>query len=91
MNALHQRFQGQSLVILSISDEEAATVKSFVAEQKISYPVLIDPGHRVKDAFLVRGIPYSFVFDREGRLVTEAVNRPTMQGFLEMLGQAGLK
>jgi peroxiredoxin len=91
MNALHQRFQGQSLVILSISDEEAAAVKSFVAEQKISYPVLIDPGHRVKDVFLVRGIPYSFVFDREGRLVTEAVNRPTMQGFLEMLGQAGLK
>jgi hypothetical protein len=44
----------------------------------------------VKEAFHVDGIPVSFIYDRTGQLVVQAMSRPTMQGFLEILGQAGL-
>jgi len=88
--ALDQRFKGEGLVILAISDEEASTVKRFVADQKIGYTVLLDPGNKVKELFRVDGIPQSFVYDREGRLVAQVHNRPSLDGFLGMLRLAGL-
>jgi peroxiredoxin len=91
LNALYQRFRGQGFVILAISDEDASTVKTFLAQQKVAYPILLDSSPSVKELFRVRGIPKSFVYDREGRLVAVAIDRPTMQGFLEMLGRAGLR
>jgi len=77
-------------VILAISDENASTVKRFVSDHRVGYNVLLDPGHRVKDLFHVDGIPQSFLYDREGRLIAQVHNRPTLDGFLDMLRQAGL-
>lgn len=91
LDALYKRFRDQGLVILAITDEEASMVRPFLSQQKVSYPVLLDPGQKVKNLFRVNGIPESFVYDREGRLAAQAIDRPTMQGFLEMLGQAGLQ
>jgi thiol-disulfide isomerase/thioredoxin len=91
LDALYKRFRDQGLVILAITDEEASIVRPFISQQKVSYPVLLDRGQKVKELFRVDGIPESFVYDREERLVAQAIDRPTMQGFLEMLAQAGLQ
>jgi peroxiredoxin len=91
LNTLYQKFQGQGLVILAISDEDAGKVKPFVAERNISYPILLDPGRKVNDLFGVQGIPKSFVYDRDGRLVAQSIDMRTQRQFLEMLGLAGLK
>jgi thiol-disulfide isomerase/thioredoxin len=40
LDALYQRFGSRGLVILAISDEDAAKVQPFVAKQKLTYPVL---------------------------------------------------
>jgi peroxiredoxin len=91
LNALYQRFQDQGFVILAISDEETDKVIPFITERKISYPILLDPGRKVNDLFQVEGIPKSFVYDREGKLVAQSIDMRTQKQFLEMLGQAGLK
>ncbi len=91
LNALYDRFKDQGFVILAISDEEIGTVKPFIAERKITYPILLDPGHKVGDLFQVDGIPKSFVYNREGKLVTESIDMRTQHQFLEMLAQAGLQ
>jgi peroxiredoxin len=91
LNALYQRFGPQGLVILAISDEEEAKVKPFVWERKIAYPILLDPGDKVHAAFAVEGIPRSFLYDRQGTLVAQAIDMRTRGQFLRMLGQAGLK
>jgi peroxiredoxin len=91
LDALYHRFQNQGFVILAISDEDAKKVKPFIAERNISYPVLLDPGRKVNELFQVEGIPKSFVYDREGKLVTESIDMRTERQFLEMLAQAGLK
>jgi hypothetical protein len=44
----------------------------------------------VNEQFAVEGIPKSFVYDREGRLVSQAIDMRTKRQFLEMLRQAGL-
>jgi peroxiredoxin len=90
LKVLYDRFKSQGLVILAISDEDLSELRRFVAEEKIGFPVLTDHGQKVKEAFHVDGIPVSFIYDRTGQLVVQAMSRPTTQGFLEILGQAGL-
>jgi peroxiredoxin len=91
LNALYQRFKDQGFVVLAISDEEVGKVKPFIAERNIGYPILLDPGRKVNDLFQVEGIPKSFVYDREGKLVAQSIDMRTQKQFLEMLGQAGLR
>jgi peroxiredoxin len=91
LNALYQRFGTRGLVILAISDEDTAKVKPFVAKQSLTYPVLLDPGRKVNELFHVEGIPKSFVYGRDGKLVAEAIDMRTERQFLEMLQRAGLE
>ena len=91
LDALYNKFKDQGFVVLAISDEEAAKVSPFIAEHKISYPVLLDPGRKVNDLFIVEGIPKSFVYDRAGKMVAQSIDMRTRNQFLEMLAQAGLQ
>jgi peroxiredoxin len=91
LEALYQRFAPKGLVVLGISDEEAAKVEPFIRERKVSFPVLLDPGRKVNEMFVVEGIPKSFVYDREGKLVAQSIDMRTQRQFLEMLRKAGLE
>jgi len=90
LQALYEEFKGQGLVILAVSDEDADKVKPFIAERKITYPVLLDPDRNVNKDFQIEGIPKSFVYDRDGKLVSQSIDMRTRNQFLQMLGQAGL-
>ena len=90
LQALYDKYKGQGFIVLSISDEEAAKVSPFVTERNISYPVLLDPGRKVNEAFVVEGIPKSFVYDREGKLVAQSIDMRTRSQFQQMLAAAGL-
>lgn len=90
LDALYQRFENEGLVILAISDESVDKVKPFIAEKNISYPILLDPGRKVHELFQVEGIPKSFVYNRDGKLVAQSIDMRTRKQFLEMLAQAGL-
>jgi peroxiredoxin len=91
LNTLFQKFKDQGLVVLAISDEDAAKVSPFIADRKISYPVLLDPGRKITESFQVEGIPKSFVYDRAGKLVAQSIDMRTQRQFLDMLAQAGLQ
>jgi peroxiredoxin len=91
LETLYGRFRSQGLVVLGISDEEAAKVEPFIRERKISFPVLLDPGRKANEMFVVEGIPKTFVYDREGKLVAQSIDMRTRKQFLEMLGKAGLE
>ena len=91
LEALYEKYKDQGLVVLAVSDEEAAKVAPFIAERKIGYPVLLDPGRKVNDIFRVDGIPKSFVYDRQGKLVAQSIDMRTRNQFLGMLAQAGLQ
>lgn len=91
LESLNARFAPQGLVVLGISDEDAAKVLPFVHRQGISYPVLLDPGRAVNRAFAIHGIPKSFVYDRDGKLVAEAIDMRTERQFVAMLAKAGLR
>jgi peroxiredoxin len=91
LDAIYTHFQSQGLVVLSISDENPYTVGSFLAPANYHPPVLIDSSGAVHKQFHITGIPQTFVFDRDGKLVAVAIDECTMQQFLGMLAQAGLQ
>src|SRR6267378_1948344 len=91
LETLYKQFKDQGLVILAISDEDAGKVGPFIAEQKVTYPILLDPGRKVNELFQIEGIPKTFVYDRSGKLVAQSIDMRTRRQFLEMLAQAGLQ
>ncbi len=91
IQALYEKYKDQGFVVLAISDEDVAKVQPFIAEKKIGYPVLLDPGDKVNQTFKIQGIPKSFVYDREGKLVAQSIDMRTRSQFQAMLGQAGLQ
>jgi peroxiredoxin len=91
MEALYRRFREKGLVVLAVSDEDRETVAGFLAKQNYTFPVLLDPGRKTADAFSVEGIPKSFIFDPQGRLVAEAMDMRTERQFLDLLKEAGLR
>jgi peroxiredoxin len=90
LETLYRRFGLRGLVILAISDEDASKVKPFIAAQHFTYPILLDPGRRVEKLFSIDSIPRTFVYNREGKLVAQGIDRRTEKQFLAMLRQAGL-
>jgi len=91
LETLYRQFKDRGLVILAVSDEDAGKVRPFIAEQKVTYPILLDPGRKVNELFQIEGIPKTFVYDRSGKLVAQSIDMRTRRQFLEMLAQAGLK
>ena len=88
---LYNRFKGEGLVVLGISDDDAAKVRPFIAEHAVTYPILLDPDRKVNDLFKVEGIPKTFIYDRSGKLVAQSIDMRTQKQFLGMLAEAGLR
>ena len=91
LETLYNRFKDQGLVILAISDEDAAKVTPFIADHRFTYPILLDPGRKVNGLFAVEGIPKTFLYDREGHLAAEAIDMRTVGQFLKLLDRAGIR
>jgi thiol-disulfide isomerase/thioredoxin len=91
LDGLSKKFRKQGLVVLSISDEKPEKVVPYIKEHPVAYPILLDPGDVTEKAYRIEGIPKSFVYDREGKIVAQAIDMRTKRQFLEMLASAGLK
>jgi thiol-disulfide isomerase/thioredoxin len=89
LDAIYTHFKDQ-LVILSITDEDMFKVGTFINQANYHPPVLLDSERKVAKMYHVDGIPKSFVYDRDGKLVDESIDELTQKQFLMMLAKAGL-
>jgi peroxiredoxin len=90
MEKLYREYESKGLTVLAVSDENRETVENFLLKNPYTFPVLLDAGRKVNTAFMVEGIPKSFIFDREGRLAAQAIDMRTEAQFRELLKLAGL-
>ncbi|MGA8740536.1 MAG: TlpA disulfide reductase family protein [Terracidiphilus sp.] len=96
LDAIYTHLQSQGLVVLSIDPEDVPSSDPFLIARTIEpmnfHPtVLLDPGWKVANQFhLDGGIPKSFLFDRDGKLVAVAIDMRTQRQFLNMLAVAGI-
>lgn len=91
LDAIYTHYESQGLVILSITDESPLIVVPFLQGHDYHPPVLTDTNEAVHNQFHVTGIPKTFVFNRDGKLVGIAIDQSTQKQFFELLGNAGLK
>jgi thiol-disulfide isomerase/thioredoxin len=91
LDAIYTHYQNEGLVILSITDETPLTVVPFLSGKAYNPPVLIDSGGAVHKQFHIVGIPKTYVFDRDGRLVGETIDQATQKQFFALLAKANLQ
>jgi peroxiredoxin len=71
MVELYSELEGQGFEILAVNlREDPESVKRFVAEYEMTFPVLLDERGKVAASYFVRGIPTSIFLDGEGIIQT---------------------
>jgi peroxiredoxin len=74
LEQLHQTYQSQDLVILSIDLKESADqVKAFFHKHNLSFPALLDQDGSVFRDYLVAGMPTTYLVGRDGTLLARGV------------------
>jgi peroxiredoxin len=79
---LHDRHAGEGLAVVGVNVDVGSAVddvRSFVAEEEIPFAIWLDPEERVSRAFGVRGVPATFVLDREGRVLLRRLGPITVE------------
>jgi len=90
LDVLQRYFGSQGLVVLSITDEDGFKVAQFIGGNKYAPDVVLDPGGKVHRAFHITGIPRTFLFGRDGKLLAVAIDQRSRRQFLEMLSKTDL-
>jgi thiol-disulfide isomerase/thioredoxin len=97
LDAIYTHLGSQGLVVLSINIDNTDVsdpfkVPTFVGQMGYHPPVLLDPGGKlVASKFHYDGgIPKSYVLDRDGKLVAEAIDQRSQRQFLNMIAMAGI-
>jgi thiol-disulfide isomerase/thioredoxin len=76
LERLYQQLRDRGLTVLAVDvGEDADTVFAFTGqlEPAPSFPLLLDPDSRAAQDWQVKGLPTSFLIDRQGRVIFRAV------------------
>ena len=75
MEALHRVYRDRGLVILAVSTDAQGeeVVRPYVSSRQLTFPVLLDPSGAVANRYAVRGLPTSYLVDRDGTIVSREV------------------
>jgi cytochrome c biogenesis protein CcmG/thiol:disulfide interchange protein DsbE len=65
--------QGLKLVSVSVEFSNADAVRQWLADRRLTFPVLLDKGGRIEDIYQTTGVPETFVLDRNGVIVKKVI------------------
>ena len=69
MNRLQQELGSRGLVIVAVNvDRERRDAERFIQAHKPDFRIVFDPHGQLPEKFAVRGMPTSFLIDRDGRI-----------------------
>lgn len=88
MKELTRKFQGQPLLVLSISlDDDEKKWREFVSKNEMSWPQYRDGGFSgpIAKRFSVEAIPHTFTIDADGVLQDEHIGDASIEGKIKKL------
>jgi len=88
MRDIAKKFQGQPLVVLSVSlDSDEQKWKDFIAKNEMTWPQYYDGGFKgpIAKLFGVEAIPHTFTIDADGVLQDEHIGDASIEGKLKKL------
>jgi len=78
LERLYEQSRREGLVVLAVSvDGDSQSVAPFANEQRLTFAVGLDPNMTVATTYGVRGLPASFIIDRDGYLAAVALGPRT--------------
>ncbi len=68
---LWQQYRRQGLVVLAVNVDRggADSVRDYVREYGLSFPVVLDPQGELRNRYAVRALPTTYVIGRKGRIL----------------------
>lgn len=69
LNEIYKKFKDDGLVIIGISNEEAAEVKQFMKKTPMNYTVALDEADELAAKFGADGIPHAALVNKAGKIV----------------------
>lgn len=70
LERLHAAYGSQGLRVIGLNvGESPSVIRAYLAENRISYPIFLDPDFRMADALGEKRLPTILVVDRAGRIV----------------------
>lgn len=75
LNNIYAALKGKGFVVLGVSvDTSAKTVRNFIRDEKIVFPVLLDKDKDVYfDQYAIMGLPTSFLINHDGIIVEKII------------------
>ena len=71
LRAIHARYRDRGLELIGVSvdtDGSDETIRTFMKDFQMTFPIWRDPDERVSTRFLAVGVPATFLIDRDGVL-----------------------
>lgn len=71
LQRLHDRYGANGFEVIGVSVDEGGveTVRQFVGERKVTYPIIIDPEGKLASILQTSVLPTSLLLDRQGKIV----------------------
>lgn len=74
MNHIQQRYASHGLTVLAINlDDKRENADRFLEKHPAGFPVAFDPQGKIAEKYDLKGMPSSFLIDRQGRIVVSHV------------------
>ncbi|MDD3981126.1 MAG: TlpA disulfide reductase family protein [Spirochaetia bacterium] len=74
IDALSKAMKGKNFEVFAVSlGEDAETVRRFITEQKISFPVYLDSRNTLARNYASQGIPTTYILDKDGTFIAGMV------------------
>lgn len=75
LEKMHAKYASRGFQVVGVSVDEngAEAVKPFVEEQKVGYPMVLDPSQKITNVLQTTVLPTSVLIDRSGTIVWRRV------------------
>ena len=79
---------GNNAVLLAVNiQEDNETVNSFVQQNNLTLPILMDSTGEIAQQYGIRSIPTTFVIDKDGNIVNKFIGAVTKDQLLKLVSQ----
>jgi peroxiredoxin len=69
LERLHQRYRGDNVTVVGISQDDARSTRKFASEYGVTFPLLMDTdGYPVSNAYGLTNVPTVFLIDTDGKV-----------------------
>jgi peroxiredoxin len=84
---VYNEYESEDVQFIGVSNEDISTLRSFVEDYNISYPILIDDAN-IMGEWEISALPTTFVFDKDGQIISKSVGMMTREQLVNIIEDA---